>query len=76
MRYKLTIPEEFEPPNGHAQQSAFVKGAMAWKDGKPSQANPYEPDRAPSFFCAWQRGWSGADAGIIAVNIPEEKVSV
>lgn len=73
MRYKLEIPENFELPRGHAQVSALVKGAMAWKNGKPARANPYEPDISPSFYNAWRRGWEGAESGIISVSIPETR---
>ncbi len=69
--YELTLPDDFKVPSGHAQRSAFVKGAMAWKDGKPLQANPYEPDQAPIFYRAWHQGWSGANEGIIKVKVKE-----
>lgn len=73
MRYKLEIPEKFKLPRGHAQLSAFVKGAMAWKNGKPARANPYEPDISQSFWDAWRRGWEGAADGTISVSIPETR---
>lgn len=73
MRYKLTIPKDFRLPDNQSLITALVKGAMASKDGKPITANPYEADTTPEFYTAWYRGWTGANEGIITVEVPETR---
>lgn len=70
MRYKAKIATTVALPNGRNLVNTMIRGAMAHQAGSLLTANPYEADRSPGYFVAWQRGWKLASAGLITVGDP------
>lgn len=71
MRFTVIAPPTFQLPRGHAFVSALMKGALAFQEGKPRNANPYKESRGGfgSGFCnEWDRGWGAMQAGILKIE--------
>lgn len=42
-------------------KKAEYLGAIAWIDGLPLDANPYEPELSPTLSFYWDKGWREFD---------------
>jgi len=62
--------QETELPQNRFLRGALLKGAMAWREGRARDANPYVGDSffGRSFCRAWDEGWILAQAGVIEVS--------